>query len=125
MDLPAANPFLGRGPGGIGGNPIGWKGLFWNQAKTLPRIILWRDYAGPVPEGAVVLAPKKFLEASRVVGIYPQSFGYFLTKSNSWRAGTARPKNKKTRECYLINWIPVCVGMMGADVRDKAGSSPV
>jgi hypothetical protein len=49
--------------------PIGWKVVFWNQAKSLSEIILWR-IIWDRPKG-VLLAPKHHLEDSRVADAAP------------------------------------------------------
>gem|GEM_PF-3013123 len=58
--------------------------------------IFWAD----PPKEVVVLVPKKFLEASRVPDTYPQSFGYFLIKSNSWRL--EEPTEKQIRRSFYF-----------------------
>jgi hypothetical protein len=90
--LPSGNSRTWQGFGVFGGNPIGWRELFWNQAKTLYRIILWIQYAGPTVR-ELFWRQKSFWKTVELTTL-PQVF-WLLLDPKVARGGLVRPGEKR------------------------------
>gem|GEM_PF-5047382 len=89
----------------FGGSPIGWRKIVRNQAKTLPKIFLWRGHFGPIlRRRSLFLRRTIFRKPVEPADSYPQSFGYFWIKSSSWRPVGPTEKNKREKGIFF-DWL--------------------